>query len=158
MTEIPAPFSTYASEVREEWVDYNGHMNDACYAIVLSEAVEELLDWLGMSADYRAESDAGLYTVETHLRFFNECSRGQALTASSTVVDAGPKKLRVYTELFVDGETLAASADSLYLHVAGASGSVTAMPADRLALVEQVAAAHATLPRPDTLGKGVGTR
>jgi acyl-CoA thioesterase FadM len=158
VTEIQAPFRTYERAVPEEWVDYNGHMNDACYALALSEAAEELLVWLGLSADYRVETGAALYTVETHIRFLHECKLGQVLTAASTVVDAGPKKLRVYTELFVDGETLAASGDSMYLHVDGASGTVTELPADRFHLVEQMAAAHAALPRPDSLGKGVGTR
>jgi len=158
MTEIAAPFRAYEGEVRAEWVDYNGHMNDACYAIVLSDAAELLLEWLGLSAAYREQTGAGLYTVETHLRFVHECSLGQALTAASTVVSADAKRLRVWTELYVDGDVLAASADSLYLHVDGESGKVTELPPDRRDRVEQVAAVHASLPRPDNLGKGVGTR
>ena len=158
MTEIAAPYRAYKGEVRAEWVDYNGHMNDACYAIVLSEAAELLLAWLGLSAEYRSTTGAGLYTVETHLRFVRECSLGQPLTAASTVVDADAKRIRVCTELFVDGGVLAASADSLYLHVDGASGKVVELPPDRRGLVERVAAAHASVPRPDYLGKGVGTR
>lgn len=156
--DIAAPFRAYRASVRDEWLDYNGHMNDAYYAVVLSEAAELCLDWLGMSADYRATTGAGLYTVETHIRFLSECSRGQILTAASTVVAADPKRLRLYTELFVDGETLAASGDCVYVHVDGASGRSAPMPEDRYGRLIQVAAAHAAVPRPDRLGEGVGAR
>ena len=30
----------YESAVAAEWVDYNGHMNDAAYALVFSRSVE----------------------------------------------------------------------------------------------------------------------
>lgn len=143
--------------MRPEWVDYNGHMNDAYYAVVLSEANEELLEWLGMSESYRAETNAGFYTVETHIRYLDECSRGQVLSAASTVIDADAKRLRVHTELFAD-DTLAATAEVMYLHVDGNTGRSAPMPADRQALVDRVAAAHAELARPAHLGKGVGDR
>lgn len=158
MADIPTPFRSYESEVAEAWLDYNGHMNDAYYAVALSQANELLLESLGMSEDYRVTSGSGLYTVETHIRFLAECSRGQTLSAASTVLDADAKRLRVYTELYADTDTLAASGDSLYLHVDGEAGRSAPMPDDRLALVEQFVAAHASLPRPDSLGEGVGAR
>jgi acyl-CoA thioesterase FadM len=158
VADIPAPYAAYSRVVPEEWLDYNGHMNDASYATALSGANEELLVWLGMSEGYRAETGAGLYTVELHVRYFAECSLGQTLTATSTVLAADAKRLRVYTELYVDGPTLAASGDSVYVHVDGSSGRSAPMPADRQELVERVVAAHAALPRPERLGEGVGSR
>jgi acyl-CoA thioesterase FadM len=155
MDEAPAPFSRYESEVRPEWLDYNGHMHDASYAIALSDANEELFEALDLSADYRASSGAAFYTVETHIRFLAECGPGQTLTARTLIVDAGPKKMRLYTELLCDGQ-LAATGESLYLHVDATVGATTPMPSDRQARVEQLLHAHAGLPRPAHLGRGVG--
>jgi acyl-CoA thioester hydrolase len=158
VADVPAPFQAYQSEVDDAWLDYNGHMNDASYAVVLSQATELLLEWLDLSAGYRGSTGAGLYTAESHIRFLAECSRGQMLSAASFVIAVAPKRVRIYTELYVDGETLAASGDSIYIHVDGASGRSAPIPEDRYLRLEQLAAAHATLARPEQLGEGVGAR
>lgn len=144
------PFSAYDARVPHEWVDYNGHMHDASYAIAISDANEELFRTLDLSEAYRARTGAAFYTVETHLRFVGECKEGQRLTALTLLVSSGPKKMHLYTELFAD-EVMVATGESLYLHVDSAQGRSTAMPADRQAEVDALQAAHASLPRPARL-------
>src|SRR5215510_4082438 len=94
-----APFARYRTEIRQEWIDYNGHLNDAGYAVVLSEANEVLLAYLGLSADYRAKTGRAMYTVECHLRYLAECRLGDLIAASSILVSADAKRLRVHTAL-----------------------------------------------------------
>ena len=142
MHESSTPFAKYRSEVRAEWLDYNGHMHDASYGIVLSDANEELFAELGLSEDYRASTGASLYTVESHIRFLKECTLGQTLTAETLMTTADAKKVRLYTELLVDG-TLAATGEFLYLHVDAALGATTPIPDDRRLLVQEMLAAHA---------------
>jgi acyl-CoA thioester hydrolase len=152
-----APFTAYREEVRPEWLDYNGHLNDASYAIVLTRAHELLLEHLGLSAAYRESHEASMFTVEMHLRYAAEVSAGQTLTASTLVVDADHKRLRLHSELYADGE-LAATGECLYLHVDTAAGRTAPLPGDRQARVDQLRDAHAGLPRPAHLGLGVGAR
>jgi acyl-CoA thioester hydrolase len=154
--EQPLPFSTYSCEVRPEWLDYNGHMHDASYGIVLSDANEEVFAALGLSAGYRATTGASLYTVEVHIRYLAECSLGQRLTATTIMVAADAKKVRLYTELLHDNGRLAATGESLYVHVGPAPVGTTPLPADRQARVQEMLSAHADLPRPAHLGLGLG--
>jgi acyl-CoA thioester hydrolase len=156
MPDWAAPFAVYRSEVREEWLDYNGHMHDALYATVLSDANEELFEALDLSERYRDSEGMAYYTVETHIRFVAECSRGDVLTAATTMVDADAKRLRLYTVLAVDDGPEVANGDSLYLHVDTATGRTAPLSDDRRARVDEVLAAHADLPRPPHLGLGVG--
>jgi acyl-CoA thioester hydrolase len=159
MGDWPAPFATYRAEVREEWLDYNGHMHDAHYATVFSDANEELFAALDLSERYREQEGRAYYTVETHIRFVAECSRSDFLRAATTIIDADPKRLRLYTELSVDGAgRQVANGDSLYLHVDTATGRTAPLSDDRLARVREALAANATLPRPPHLGLGVGSR
>jgi len=144
---MPELFSAYDARVLPEWVDYNGHMHDAAYAIALSDANEELFRALDLSEDYRATAGAAFYTVETHLRFVAECIEGQRLTAHTLLVSAGPKRIHLYTELFAD-EVMVATGESVYLHVDSTGGRTTPMPPDRQAKVDELHAAHASLPRP----------
>ena len=155
MLDGPGPFAAYTSDVRAEWLDYNGHMRDASYSVVLSEANEELLAALGLSADYRAATGASLYTVEGHIRYVAECSPGDTLLARTTVVAADRKRLRLYTEILRGDGRVAVTGEFLYLHVDAVKGVTTDMPPDRCALVESVLSAHADLPRPAHLGAGI---
>jgi acyl-CoA thioesterase FadM len=152
-----APFTAYRQQVRPEWLDYNGHLNDASYAIVISAAHELVLEELGLSADYRAGHEASMFTVETHLRYLAEVSGGQELTAATVLVEADRKRLRLHSELYADAE-LAATGECLYLHVDTTAGRTAPLPDDRQARVDAMLAAHADLPRPAHLGLGVGAR
>lgn len=156
MSEPPAPFSSYRTDVRAEWLDYNGHMHDASYGIVLSEANEELLAALGLSAEYRARTGAALYTVEYHIRYLAECSLGQSLSADTIVVAADAKKLHLYTEILDHHRKPATTGESLYLHVDTTLATTIAMPQEQRERVRRMVAAHARLPRPAHLGLGVG--
>lgn len=156
--EVPAPFTTFRTRVRPEWVDYNKHMNDAAYAQVLGEANEALLAALGLSAAYRESTGAALFTVESHIRYLAECSLGQELAAASLLVSADAKRLHLSTELLDVAGHPVATGEFLYLHVDARQGKVTEMPPDRRAEVDAVLAAHAVLPRPAHLGRGIGAR
>jgi acyl-CoA thioester hydrolase len=152
-----SPFTAYREPVRDEWLDYNGHLNDASYAIVLTHAHELLLEHLGLSADYRESHRASMFTVEMHLRYLAEVSAGQTLTASTLVVEADRKRLRLHSDLYADGQ-LAATGECLYLHVDATTGRTAPLPEDRQSRVDALRDAHAGLPRPAHLGLGVGSR
>jgi acyl-CoA thioester hydrolase len=160
MAEPPAPFSAYRTRVREEWLDYNGHLHDASYAAVLSEANEELFGALGLSEDYRRQCDASMFTVETRITFLAECGRDDELHAVTVVAEADPRKLTLHTDLFV-GERKVATGESLYLHVDTARGKVTPMPPERWRAVERLWSTQG--PAPATSGvttpyEGSGSR
>jgi carnitine 3-dehydrogenase len=97
-----------------------------------------------------------MYTVECHIRYLAECTRGDRLEAASFLVSADAKRMRVHTALTKTGGTLVATGEHMYLHVDDGVGRVTAMPADRLAAVDAMLAAHARVERPGYLGRGVG--
>jgi acyl-CoA thioesterase FadM len=148
-------FAQYRTEVREEWIDYNGHLNDAGYAVLLSEANEMLLAELGLSEDYRARTGRAMYTVECHIRYLAECRLGDHLGAASLLVSADVKRMRVHTVLTRCDGTAVATGEHLYLHVDNATGRVTPMPPDRWEGVQALLAAHADLDRPEYLGCGI---
>jgi betainyl-CoA thioesterase len=153
---LAAPYATYRTEVRAEWIDYNGHLHDAGYAIVLSEANEALLAHLGLSETYRTGTGRAMYTVESHIRYLAEAVRGDVIEAVSLLVSADAKRLRVHTVLRRDDGVPVATGEYLYLHVDQGAGGVTAMPPDRWAAVDALRSAHAALDRPGHLGRGIG--
>jgi len=150
------PYARYRTKVPEEWIDYNGHLNDAGYAIVLSEANEVLLAHLGLSEAYRVDTGRAMYTVESHIRYLAEARRGDVIEAASLLVSADAKRMRMHTLLRRGDGVPIATGEYFYLHVDQAAGGVTAMPPDRWAAVDALLSAHASLERPEHLGRGIG--
>jgi acyl-CoA thioester hydrolase len=143
-----APFAAYSTRVREEWLDYNGHMNDAFYAVVFGQATEVFLDALGLGEEYHAATRCTTYTAESHIRYLKEAVGGEPLQVMTLLVDAGPKKIRLHHSLRDGSGDEIATGELLYLHVNQKSGRVEPMSPDRQALLSSVLATHARCARP----------
>ena len=65
--DIPAPFRLAEVTVPAEWTDYNHHLTESAYLLIMGESSDAFFRFFGVDDAYR---DAGhsLYTVETHLR------------------------------------------------------------------------------------------
>lgn len=141
-TPIAVPYTEFSCGVPEWAIDYNGHMNDSAYAKVLTDANEQFLDALGLSATYREQTGCALYTVEIGLKFLHEVGPDDVVRAESRVASYDTKRLRLATTLLV-GDTPVATGDSLYLHVDAGVGRVTQFPPDRAVVLAQVTAHEA---------------
>ncbi len=106
----------YSTSVREEWIDYNGHLSEAFYVLVFGFATDQVMDELGLDAAYREASGCSLYTVESHVRYLDEVSLGSTLVVRPRLVSAGAKKLHLAYEMLVD-DRVVATEEILALHV-----------------------------------------
>ena len=147
-------FRAPAMSVREEWLDYNGHVTDSAYAVICAAANEAFLEHLGISAGYHERTGCTTYTVESHLRYLHEVARGQTLEADVLLVDADAKRLRLHTTVRV-GDVDVLTGEYLFLHVDQNAGAVTPFPPDRAEVIESERARQADVPRPEHLGRGV---
>lgn len=116
MTSTAEPLCTWTEDVRDEWIDYNGHLSEAYYVLVLGHATDEVMDAVGLGPSYRSETGASLYTVEAHIRYLDQVSAGEHLEVRSWVIGASDKLLWIWHELHAAG-TLRATEEILGLHV-----------------------------------------
>jgi acyl-CoA thioester hydrolase len=112
--------------VQDAWIDYNGHLSEAYYVLVLGHATDAVMEAVGLGPDYRAAQDASLYTVEAHIRYLAEVPAGSALEVRSSVIGVTAKLLWIWHELWTDGR-LRATEEVLGLHVR--SGASAPFPA-----------------------------
>ncbi|GAB3660905.1 thioesterase family protein [Nocardioides korecus] len=149
MTDLPGdrapagPLCTWTEDVREEWIDYNGHLSEAYYVLVLGHATDEVMAAVGLGPAYRDATGGSLFTVEAHVRYLEQVSRGERLEVRSWVVGANAKLLWIWHELHADG-TLRATEEVLGVHVVDAA--TAPFPDDVRARVE----AARTHPGPHT--------
>jgi acyl-CoA thioester hydrolase len=138
----------YTTPVRPEWIDYNGHVRDAYYGLIASEATDALMDRIGLDAAYRARSGCTLYTVEMHLHFLQEVKQADTVEVAVRILGVDRKRIHASFEIARAGAAQpAASAEMMLLHVRQERERVAIAPfapevAEKLA---QLAATSATL-------------
>lgn len=144
--EIPVPLRLHTCVVVPEWVDYNGHMSEWCYLLVVGDNSDAFFRYVGIDEAYRA-AGRSFYTVETHLRHLRECSLGDHLTFTLRVLDHDDKRVHLFHEVIhsASGE-VAASAEQMLVHVDMAAGRSSPMPGDLLSRVAAIHASHDGLP------------
>src|SRR3974390_2088470 len=94
---LPSPL--YTSDVQRDWIDYNGHMNDASYARVFSLAVDRLMAAIGLDQDGRARSRPTNYTLTRTLHYLREVHVGETLAVDARVLEHDDKRLRLWFEM-----------------------------------------------------------
>jgi betainyl-CoA thioesterase len=155
---IDAPLALHRATVPAQWVDYNGHMSEWCYLLLVGEGADAFFRYVGINETYRAAGHS-LYTAETHLHHLRESSLGDRLTVPLQLLDVGPKSLHLFHTVRneVTGSDVA-TAEQLLVHVEMASGRVVPMPDDLRGRLEAIMRAHAELPMPAAVGHVMGVR
>jgi acyl-CoA thioester hydrolase len=155
---INAPLRLHNATVPRAWLDYNGHMSESCYLLVVGDSADAFFRFLGIDDAYRAGGHS-LYTVESHLHHLREVSEGDELDLSLQLVDLDDRRLHLFhtTADRASGKSVS-TVEQLLVHVDSAEGRSCPLPVylrDRLRAVQR---AHAALPRPSALGHVMGIR
>ena len=114
MIELPV----YRATIEPAWIDFNGHVRDAYYALVASYAVDDVMDQLGLDAAYRERTHCTLYTLEEHLHYLHEVKSSDDLTVSTLILDFDSKRIHVGCR-FISSRVSepVATAEMMLLHV-----------------------------------------
>ncbi|HSY08079.1 MAG TPA: thioesterase family protein [Steroidobacteraceae bacterium] len=108
----------YRTQVLPEWIDFNGHLRDAYYVLVVSCAADALMDHLGMDAAYRERTRCTLYTLEMHIHYFHEVMQSDLLEVTVRIIAADAKRIHAGFELGCARlSEAAASFELMLLHV-----------------------------------------
>ncbi len=154
---MQAPLVLWDLEVAPDWVDYNGHMNDAAYALAFSRAGDRWMEQIALGPGEREATGYTLYTLQIMLHYFHEVKLGAPLRVTAQLIEHDDKRARLWMELRspLDGPAVAAT-EQLYLSVRQAR----AVPwrAETLARLAEMSQAHVGLPLPAQAGRGISLK
>ena len=155
---IDAPLALYEATVPADWIDYNGHMTESSYLLLVGNAADAFFRYVGIDEAYRA-AGRSLYTAETHLHHLREAALGDRLGVPLQLLDVGPQSLHLFHTVRneVTREDVA-TAEQLLVHVDMRTGRVVPMARDLHARLIAIREAHAVLPRPAAVGHVMGIR
>ncbi|RQW20091.1 hypothetical protein EH196_08095 [Bacillus sp. C1-1] len=105
----------WTGNVLPEWVDYNGHMNDAEYARVFSNAVDALMEHIELDEAGRQHHLYTLFTLENHIKYLAEAHQGAPLQASILILDRDAKRVHLWIELKDDSNQLLATSEQMIM-------------------------------------------
>ena len=152
-----APFVSSAMRVEPQWIDYNGHLNMAYYHVLFDRAVDEVFSLVGLDRGYRDNRHASTFAAECHILYKRELTESDVVRVTAQLVAFDEKRLHYYLEMRHANEGwLAATSENLSLHVDMHSRKVTPFPADILANIALMKAAHSMMPLPATIGRIIG--
>src|SRR5690606_31562926 len=102
----------------------------------------------GLGADYARDRRLTTYTAEAHVCYVRELHLGDKVTVTFHLLDHDEKRLRAYQEIHHADGWLAATSETLALHVDMSGPRVAPFPDDIMERIEAMRAAHAGLPTP----------
>jgi acyl-CoA thioester hydrolase len=152
-TTLERPIECPAQRVETGWIDYNGHLNMAYYAVVFDRAVDYVYDRLGIGADYTASGAGSCFTLEIHVTYLRELLLDDPLRVTFQLIDRDAKRLHFFQHLYqAELGYLAATSEQMAMHVDLHSRRSAPFPAAAMARIDDLLAAHRALPRPDQVG------
>jgi acyl-CoA thioester hydrolase len=140
----------WSEPVRDEWIDYNGHLSEPYYVLVLGHATDAVMEHVGLGAEHRERAGDSLFTVEAHVRYLDQVPPGADLEVRSSVIGATSKLLRIWHELWVGGR-LRATEEILGVHVDTVTGRSSPFPAEVALRIRA-----ALVPPPPEAGRSIG--
>jgi acyl-CoA thioester hydrolase len=154
---MSAPLRLHREVVQPGWVDYNNHLNDAYYLVILSHATDALMDHIGLDAAGRERTKCSLFTAELHLNYVKEVKGGAAVRVDTQILGLDAKRLHIFHTLHVGDEAdAAATNEQMLLHMDMTGPRVAPFQPDVLARLEAIAKDHASLTRPANAGRSIG--
>ncbi|MDH4159598.1 MAG: thioesterase family protein [Actinomycetota bacterium] len=153
---IAAPLRLHETTVSPAWCDYNGHMSESSYLLVVGDNADAFFRYFGVDEAYRA-SGGSLYTAETHLHHKGEAREGDRLTFTLQVLGVDDKRIHLVHEVHDEtSDVLVATAEQMLLHVDMTAGKVSPLPEHLKARLDAIADAHGSMPVPDYVGHVMG--
>ncbi|UWQ02975.1 carnitine 3-dehydrogenase [Aliiroseovarius crassostreae] len=148
---------TVDRQIPASWTDYNGHMNEAHYIEASAQATDRFMEMIGADAAYVA-AGSSYFTVENHIQYIDELHQGERLRITTQLLKGEGKVLHLFHRLWGADDTLAATVETLLLHM-DLNARKTALPSDGVATkLEAFSQAHGALPTPEGAGRFVGQR
>lgn len=146
--------------VRPDWLDPNGHMNVAFYLRAIDDGSNAFFDDIGLGWDYTRSGAGSVFVTGCNLDFRQELLDGDGIRVTTQLLDFNEKLIHCYSEVrHLDQDYLAASCETLYMHVSLASRRSAPMPASAQARLAVILVAHrGRLPEPAMRNRSLGIR
>ena len=124
--------------VKQEWVDYNNHMNMAYYVLIFDQALEVALEKFKMGESAAKDLNRSTMVVETNTKYLSEVKQGEKLDINMTYFDHDKKRLHLKMEMIEKSKKkISATIEWISLYIDLSHRKVTDFEEDKLKLMDR---------------------
>ncbi|ARJ50503.1 thioesterase family protein [Staphylococcus lutrae] len=143
--------------VQADWIDRNGHMNDAVYAKVFSSAIDHFHDQIGLTSAKRDQCAFTVFTLETHLTYLQELKLHTPFKIKVSIYDLDQKRTHFFLQLLhQETDALMATAETMMMGIDQQTRSAAPFPKEIYAQLQHYVQTQGTLEWPKQLGHRIG--
>ena len=155
---IAAPLSVFRTRVKPEWVDYNNHLNDGYYLVIMSLGTDAFQDLIGMSDAERRATKTTIYTLEAHVNYLREIKADEEVEVRTQLIGFDQKRFQLFHTLHTArlGDAPAATSEFMLVNI-DSSGEPKSAPfrPEVAARLAEIMEAHKALPIPANSGRAI---
>ncbi|PZX06836.1 thioesterase family protein [Celeribacter halophilus] len=155
---LPAPHISSLIEVRPDWVDYNGHINMAYYAVIMDQGGDEIYPHIGLGETYAKTARHTTYTAEVHICYKRELKLGDRVRVHTRLLDFDAKRMVLFHEIHHENGWIAATAEELLLHIDMSGPCVVPFPPEISVKLSALKDSHSHLPSPAQAGRSISLK
>ncbi len=145
--------------IKEEWIDFNGHMNMAYYVLLFDQALTNFLDSLDLGLNYVRASGKSLFALENHVTYQHELKQNDPVCVHFQLLDVDSKFIHYFMRLFhKDHPVASATMEQISLHVNMESRIPARFPEDKQIRLQEALALHRALEKPREMGRSIAIR
>ena len=106
------------TKIKNEWTDYNNHMNLSFYILVFDKGAEKILSKFNMGEQAARETKRSTMVVETHTTYNNEVKENDNVDVYLSYCDHDKKRLHYKLEMYEKSKNiLSATTEVLALYI-----------------------------------------
>ncbi|MDC3034422.1 thioesterase family protein [Candidatus Pelagibacter sp.] len=124
--------------IKQEWVDYNDHMNMAYYVLIFDQALEVALEKFNMGESAAKDLNRSTMVVETNTKYLSEVKQGDEIDINMTYFDHDKKRLHIKMEMIEKNKKkISATIEWISLYIDLSRRKVTEFEEDKLKLMDK---------------------
>ena len=124
--------------IKQEWVDYNDHMNMAYYVLIFDQALEVALEKFNMGESAAKDLNRSTMVVETNTKYLSEVKQGEKIDINMTYFDHDKKRLHIKMEMIEKSKKkISATIEWISLYIDLSQRKVTEFEEDKLKLMDK---------------------
>ena len=153
------PFTTY-SEVKPEWIDYNGHMNMGYYLVAFDHiATDMFYDSMNIGVAHKQELGRTSFTLGANIDFIREVMAGDKLRLTSHLADYDHKRLHyIHCMYHAEEGYLAATNECLGMYIDLETRRSASFNDEQMARFQQELERGQQFSLPEEFGRKLGIR
>lgn len=145
-------------KVPKEWIDYNGHMNDAEYVRAFSWGVDQFMEEIGIDEQFREENEYTMFTLESHICYLDEMKLDEPFEIHLQILDYDAKRTHVFLELFGEEGKRAATSEQMLMGIDQSTGRPGNFAEEILTNIKKIAKNYTTKETPKEVGRIIGIK